>query len=255
MSDKNRVYYSEKYLKGKGVELGALHSPLPFNKEQSHVSYADKYSKEKLIRLFPELIPIAETIVSVDILFDVNSHDFSIFKSHRYDFFIANHLIEHLINPIQFLENMNDVMAEGSILYLAVPDKDFTFDKNRKLTDVEHLWQEYKENENNLSLEHLNDFIVNITKDHMDPKRREEMYFKGDRIPFNWFKRKKIYNLHKERSIHVHVWNQKSFDDFLHFSIKNLKLGFEIIDSSQSYKNEIHEMIYIIKKTDNPLHV
>ena len=112
-------------------------------------------------------------------------------------------MIEHLVNPVRFLKLIHDVMRPNAILYLSVPDKSYTFDKNRAPTSYEHLWNEYQEDTKILSIEHLNDFILNITKDHIEPNRKVKMYFKNDKLPLNWFKKKKIYTLHKERSIHV----------------------------------------------------
>ena len=239
---------SEKYLQGKGVEFGALSSPLQIKNEKCQVSYIDRYTKEELLCKFPELKDQANAIVHTDITIDLDHGDFSELVDHNFDFFIANHVIEHLVNPIQFLNKLHKVMLADSILYLAVPDKEFTFDKNRKLTDYDHLWNDFVQSEKQLSIEHLNDFILNITKDHIENKRRKNMYFKGDKLPLNPLRKRKVYNLHRNRSIHVHVWNQMTFDHFLTKSIEKLHLSFEIIDSCRSCMNDNKEMIYIIKK-------
>ena len=197
---------------------------------------------------FPELRSKASALVPVSILLDINQDDFSELIDHQFDFFVANHLIEHLINPIRFLENIYNVMPPDSVLYLAVPDKDYTFDRFRDLTTNDHLWQEYKENSNELSVEHLNDFILNITKDHIEPERRSRMYFKNDILPADAESREKIYQLHRERSIHVHVWNQNTFDHFPKFAINRLSLDLELIDSCKSEESGSNEMIYILGK-------
>jgi len=242
-----RQHYSEKYLKGKGGEFGALHNPLCVSK-QSKVLYVDRFAKEELLERFPELKEHAESIVSTDIILDLDNSEFETLKKQKLDFFIANHVIEHLVNPVRFLKQIHDVMTPGSILYLSVPDKNYTFDKNRELTSQEHLWNDYKEDTRILSIEHLNDFLLKITKDHIEPRRKARIYFKNDKLPLNWFKKRKIYNLHRKRSIHVHVWDQKTFDQFLDFSMKNLNLKLKIIDSSCSKDNENNEMIYLLEK-------
>lgn len=242
-----RIQYSEKYLKGKGVEFGALHNPLHVP-EMSQVVYADRFTKRELIRRFPELTALSESIVETDITLDLNDGDFSKLKSHKFDFFIANHVIEHLINPLRFLKDLHDAMDKGSILYLSVPDKNYTFDKNRALTSCDHLWQDFLQDTRELSQGHLNDFILNITKDHIEPERREKMYFKNDKVPWNLLRKRAVYNLHKKRSIHVHVWNKTTFAEFLSFAIDKLQLNFTIIDSSDSHDNYAEEMIYILEK-------
>lgn len=247
--NKTRRNFSKKYLQGRGVEFGALHGPL-FTCKQSQVIYVDRFTKKELLNKFPELIRYSESIVSTDIILDIDGGDFSQITKQNFNFFIANHVIKHLINPIRFLKKIHEAMSSGSILYLAVPDKNYTFDKNRELTTIDHLWREYIEDINELSNKHLKDFILNITKDHIEPERKAKMYFKNDKLPFSYFEKRRIYKLHKERSIHVHVWNQLTFDQFLHFTIDQLKLMFKIVDSCSSNDSESHEMIYIIKKSE-----
>lgn len=141
-------------------------------------------------------------------------------------------------------------MPPDSILYLAVPDKKYTFDRLRELTTNDHLWQEYMDNTDELGVDHLNDFILNITKSHIEPERRSWMCFENDVLPDDVEAREKVYRLLRDRSIHVHVWNQHTFDQFLEFVIGRLNLDFEIIDSSKSSENSLREMIYILRKRD-----
>lgn len=245
--DKTRTYFAEKYLLGDGVEFGALHNPLIVG-EQSQITYVDKLTKKELLKKFPELKDYAESIVSTDIILDIDKGDFSPLTLQKFDFFIANHVIEHLVNPIRFLEEIHEVMIPSSILYISVPNKEYTFDKYRELTSNDHLWCEYQDNTNELTTEHLNDFLLNITKDHIEPHRKAKMYFKNDKLPIIGFRKRRIYKLHKERSIHVHVWNQNTFSQFLNFTFTQLNLDFEIIDSNISSNNELDEIIYILKK-------
>ena len=50
------------------------------------------------------------------------------------DFVIADHFIEHCQDPISALTIHFRVLKTGGILYMAVPDKRFTFDKDRPVT-------------------------------------------------------------------------------------------------------------------------
>ena len=212
-----RTFYAGKYLKGEGIEFGALHNPLPVNRDQCRVHYVDRHAPHAALQLFPELKPVAGSLVRPEFILDLDRDDFHALRDRRYDFFIANHVIEHLVNPLRFLERLNAVMAEGSLLYLAVPDKRYTFNVNRAVTSSEHLWQDYVRNAQELSVDHLNDFLLGITKDHIEPQRRAVMYFKGDRLSWNWFTRRRLYRLHRRRSVHVHVWDRPAFDEFWHW--------------------------------------
>jgi len=46
------------------------------------------------------------------------------------------------------------------LLFLTVPNKEHTFDKRRKLTSSEHLWQDYQNGESIISKAHLRDFFL-----------------------------------------------------------------------------------------------
>lgn len=141
-----RMKLANDYLVGKGVEFGALHNPLAINTAKAKVFYADKYSKSTLLKNFKELKEVRESIVETDIFLDLNQDDMQVLIDYNFDFFIANHVIEHLVNPLKFLRNLSNIMGTGSCLYLAVPDKEYTFDRDRQLTTWNHLYSEYQHN-------------------------------------------------------------------------------------------------------------
>ena len=242
-----RQQLANKYLVGNGVEFGALHNPLQVDSSQANVLYADKFSKQKLIKLFPELKQVATDIVETDIYFDLNQglKEYCKLQKHALNcnFYIANHVIEHLINPLRFLDNLHLIMKDGDRLYLALPDKEYTFDRNRTVTTWEHLYKEYSNNTARLSEAHIREFIFNV----IPLEHRQEYYSQLRKNYQNWFKRQIIKREQSHRSIHVHVWNQKSFDSFLNKAIKTLKLNFKILEKVNSQANK-HEMIYILQK-------
>ena len=61
------------------------------------------------------------------------------------DFIIANHFIEHTEDPIGTIKRFLTVLRPQGILYMAVPDKRFTFDLERPLTSLEHLLRDHTE--------------------------------------------------------------------------------------------------------------
>jgi len=250
---------SKKYLRGNGVEFGALHSPLPINKEEATIIYIDRLKKTAALRLFPELQDVAESIVDPEITLDFNSDDLSSLRADKFDFFIANHLIEHLVNPVRFLEDMSNVLRPGNLLFLTVPDKDYTFDKHRALTTNNHLWDDYCKNEKEISNEHIKDFLLNkevISKPHpaiveyFKEHKLPLSYYNGNKLPLNPFKRKRLYDFHRERSIHVHVWNKVSFKKFFTWINVKLQLRFEQLNIHIP-EESVGEIIYLLKKVDD----
>ncbi len=83
-----------------------------------------------LLAHYPELI--GQPLQAPDMIDD--GETLSTIDSASQDFVIANHFLEHCENPIQTLRNFLRVLKDGGILYMAVPDKRFTFDVDRPVT-------------------------------------------------------------------------------------------------------------------------
>ena len=119
----DRIAVAKKFITGAGIEIGALHSPLPLPPD-AKARYVDRMAVPDLRRQYPELNAL--NLVDIDIIDDGERLD-SI-RDATQDFVIANHFIEHCQNPLLALRNMLRVLKPGGILYLAIPDKRFTFD-------------------------------------------------------------------------------------------------------------------------------
>ncbi len=247
---------AQEYLVGSGIEFGALTNPLGVDPDKTSVQYADRLSKADALKLFPELKDVADSIVDADLLIDFNTDDLMSLNENDFDFFIANHFIEHLVNPIRFLESVSYIMKPKALLFLTVPDKDFTFDTKRKLTSNQHLWNDYFNQVTEISDEHIKDFlrhkeivtnphpeIIHYFKEHRLPLS----YYDGNKLPWNPFTLKRLINFHRERSIHVHVWNRVSFDAFLTWINSKLQLGLKCLDTHTPDDLQ-GEMIYLLQK-------
>lgn len=66
--------------------------------------------------------------------------------AHRFDWILSSHNIEHVPNPIRFLQQSAAVLRPEGVLRLAVPDKRFCFDHFRQLTEVSEWLQAFREN-------------------------------------------------------------------------------------------------------------
>jgi SAM-dependent methyltransferase len=128
------------YLRGEGIEIGALHQPLPVP-ESVRVKYIDRMTAAELQRHYPEIAstPFVETDI-VD-----NGEELTTIADNSQDFVIANHFIEHCQNPIRTLENFLRVLKTSGVLYLAVPEKRFTFDVRRPPTPIDHILRDHRE--------------------------------------------------------------------------------------------------------------
>ncbi|WP_228840686.1 class I SAM-dependent methyltransferase [Candidatus Protochlamydia phocaeensis] len=220
-----REQLSHLYLKGKGIEIGALHNPLYVSKA-AKVQYVDRLSVEDLKRHYPELSKLP--LVHVDII--DNGEELGTIKDRSQDFVIANHFIEHCQNPLRTLSNMFRVLKKGGVLYIALPDKRYTFDIDRPVTPLEHILKDYREGPENSKRQHFEEWVRLVNKIHQPADAQKEV----ERL------------LKIDYSIHFHVWTQSEMLEMF-LALKNqLGLSFDI---ETCLKNE-HEFILILRKTD-----
>src|SRR5205085_486745 len=90
-----RTELSYRYLRGSGVEIGALQSPLEIRPD-AHIRYADRLTVAEARAQYPELDPFP--LVTPSIICDAAA--LTPVADHSLDFVIANHVLEHLRDPL-----------------------------------------------------------------------------------------------------------------------------------------------------------
>lgn len=137
---KTRDYYARKHIEaGTGLEIGALHNPTKVVPGAS-VRYVDRLAHLQLVKNYSEFD--ATQIVRPDIIDD--RFTLSNVANESQDYVIANHVLEHSPNPIQVLENWCRVTRPSGLLFVTVPIAETTFDKDRTLTTVDHIMDDYQ---------------------------------------------------------------------------------------------------------------
>jgi SAM-dependent methyltransferase len=129
------------YLKGKGVEIGALHKPLKVDTTKASVVYVDYKSLEENRERYPELEN--ETIVETDIIDD--GFILSTVADESFDFLVANHALEHSPDPLGTLGVWLGKIKAGGLLYMAVPIADKCYDKGREITSLDHFYEDQED--------------------------------------------------------------------------------------------------------------
>ncbi len=183
-------------LSGRGLEIGALHQPAELPTTCS-IEYLAVAASDEIRLLFPELAN--EKIVFPDWVGDLTKRNITEITGKMYDFVIINHVLEHVPNPIKLLQNVWGGIVDGGRLVVAAPDKRFTFDSTRHLTDFKHLLAEYYQDANDLSDDHYIDFLANV---HPAVFESRETFVAA------------LTSVRKRRE-HAHVWDSSGFRDFI----------------------------------------
>lgn len=195
---------AEHYLRGDGIEVGALHQPLAVPRGV-RVRYVDRYDVDSLRRHYPELRGLPLT--PVDILDDGETLGSQAAAS--VDFVIANHFIEHTQNPLATLRNHLRVLRPGGILYLAVPDKRRTFDADRAVTPLAHVLRDLEEGPEWSREQHFREWSEHVEK-------AADVEAHAARL------------MAEDYSIHFHVWTPEGFEELLVHARDELRMPFAI---------------------------
>ncbi len=203
--EKNRYFFAAKYLRGNGIEIGALHIPLqlPVN---AHVKYVDRMSKPDLRHHYAELATY--DLVNVDVIDD--GEKLTTFADGSLDFIIANHMLEHCKSPMTTIETHLKKIKLGGILFYAVPDKRFCPDKNRANTSFEHILSDYRGELDHYP--HFEEWAI-----HWNECKGKEAIDKRTKELFG-----------QDYSVHFHNWTVSTFGEHLYKINDVLSMKFEI---------------------------
>jgi SAM-dependent methyltransferase len=214
------------WLRGEGIEIGALNYPLWVH-EDAHVRYVDRLPVEEQRRHYPELD--GKPLAPVDLL--ATADDLTGIGDSSLDFVIANHLLEHLEDPIAGLLEFQRVLKPGGVVYLALPDQRQTFDQKRELTSVDHLLREHQEGATVARRDHYLDWARNVVG-----TRPEDLESYVDSLMADGY------------SIHFHCWQPDSFLDFFVAARNKFGLDFEVVAFAPPEGPDDVEFILVLVK-------
>lgn len=199
-----REQLAEKYIRGRGIEIGGRHCPLQVP-HGAKVSYIDRVSLEELKK------DPYEKVVENEIIID-DAEKLDKIEDKTLDFIIANHVYEHTRNPLNTLVVWWIKLRAGGIVYAAIPNKDHTFDRTREVTKFSHLIDDYSCRETDDEA-HYRDWFTNV--DH------EKLI--GDAL-----ENKISQCVTAKTNIHFHVWDRPAIDEI--FVWAKEKGYFEVVE-------------------------
>jgi predicted SAM-dependent methyltransferase len=214
---------ARRYLKGDGLEIGALHYPL-WVPSGVRVRYVDRMDVADLHSHYPEL-PVHK-LVAVDVIDD--GEKLSSQEDCSADFIVANHFIEHTEDPLETLANHLRVLRPGGVIFMAVPDRRRTFDERRVPTPLEHIVQDHVEGPARSRREHQEEWarLVEEVPESDVAARVEELE-------------------REDYSIHFHVWAPWEFRALLDYARGEGRLPLAV----EELQNNEHEFIAILRRT------
>jgi SAM-dependent methyltransferase len=216
------------YLKGNGLEIGALNNPLHLP-SGAHAIYSDILTPEQIDQMYPG--SKHPDIVS-------NGEVFEKIQSQTFDFVISNHVLEHVSNPIGALREWHRILKEDGILYLTVPDKRYTFDSKRKRTSLSHLIEDSQSqvSETILNFEHFKEWANCV--EGLKPGTPEWK---------NWIE----IQVKAGYSVHNHTWIFRDILNVIIYLYSKEDAFFSIVDWKNTPRGSL-EFIFILKAHHNP---
>ncbi len=130
------------FLRGEGIEIGALDFPLRLPRGAS-VCYVDYLDAVGLCEAYDSTLSEGRPLVVPDVVDD--GARLALFPDESLDFVVANHMLEHVEDPIAALQHQLRVLRSGGVLYLTLPDARQSFDAPRKRTTTEHLLRDHRD--------------------------------------------------------------------------------------------------------------
>lgn len=219
-----RAELAARYLQGQGIEIGALDSPLPLPATAA-VKYVDRVSVAELRAYYPEL---ADRELQEPDLIDDGERLETIAPA-SLDFIIANHMLEHCENPLGTLRVHLNRVRPGGVLFYAIPDKRQCFDKDRPLTDFQHLLADDKDGGVHSRWEHFMEWAIYVNA-ITDSRAAAE---------------NARANMLNRYSIHFHVWTPDTYRQFLDSACDYFRRSFSV----EHYAMNGTEIISVLRRT------
>lgn len=215
-----RDFAAYKYLKGSGIEIGALNCPSVLPRGATAL-YIDYISPEESQARYPGLA-IAEKVIVDD------GETLATFEPSSLDFIVANHFLEHTRSPLGVIRTHLSKLKAGGILFYALPDKRKSFDRDRPVTPFQHLVMDEEHGSDVSDRLHYLEYVRYVDKVIGAKDIEAHATILKD----------------TDNRIHFHVWDADGIRDLFTSAADYLGNSFEIIDVMEA---EL-EVITILRK-------
>jgi SAM-dependent methyltransferase len=222
--DPIRTLLAWRFLRGEGVEFGALHAGVSVPPDV-RVRYADLVDSATLRTMFPDLDSIREP----DFITDLETMDGVADESQ--DFIVANHVLEHTESPLTALKTISRRLKPGGVAYLALPDKRFTFDLDREVTPLSHLIRDEAEGPDWSAAAHYREWVEKVERLTNELADKEAARLLANRT-----------------NIHFHVWDPPAMEALFAHAASRADIALQPIAAVENGA----EMIWILRRGATP---
>ena len=228
------AYY---FCRGSGVEIGAMSSPYLEFSSDSQVKYADIFSSTELREIISSLNVDGmynKKIVDTDILLKAPTYSLLDSLANKVDFVYSSNVFEHHPNPIFSLVDQLNCVVIGGIVYLVIPNKDYTYDRLRKTTDINILIEKYETHNFTNTVEEAHE-VITCTDSHpvYDVYKKNPTKYSKEMID------------KKEGIHHFYTYNITNLLELINYV--KLIISFELLYISADKSSDIH---MALEKTD-----
>ena len=219
---RNWAIISHLYLKGHGIEIDAMNAPLPVRADAA-VSHLTTMSEEKILASAPHL----RGVFNLNPAALIDQFDLSSISPNSQDFLILNNALPFYQNPIVMIRDSSQILRRGGCVFVSVPDHRYGVDFRRRVTSLNHLWEDYKVGPQVSRHMHYLEFVELVIG---EAANRHAVAGRLD---------------HETYPIHFHCWTHHTFVSFLLDVLGQLELPLEL---ELIARNEI-ETICILRRT------
>jgi SAM-dependent methyltransferase len=206
-----RSRLARQYLRGSGIEFGALNAPLDVP-DDINVTYADLPENEAYIALAKQQYghaTAATIFADIETMIGI--------PNESADFVIANQVLEHVENPLLALRSISRVLRSSGIAFISLPDKRFSFDRRRAITTLDHFIRDYQHGPDASRAEHYDDWVLHA-EGLEGPDRTERV----------------TSMLSSRANIHFHVWDFDAMATFFNYAASLSEIGLSVLHSQQN---------------------
>lgn len=222
-----REALAARYLRGSGIEIGAMHNPLRVPRGVS-VQYVDYLSREENVERFTEIRDLH--LVTPNVVED--GFTLPSFGGSSVDFLIANHVLEHTDNVLKALIRWAEVLRPNGILFLSVPLAERCFDRGRSITTTEHFVADYeleRSGHNEIFREHTRQHYADWLSISLPAILAEQGKNAGSKIMEDMAKTADDL-LTEKAEIHFHTFTAATYKELLRHFCAHVRSDFQIVE-------------------------